>query len=140
MAIFFHEENIKPLKLKKRNLKTWIKNCVLHYDKKVGDINYIFCNDDYLKDINVQYLNHDYFTDVITFDNSVDSVLHGDIFISVDRVGENAKLYNVDFLTELSRVMIHGVLHLAGYKDVSDLEKSEMRKQEDFCLSKLEKE
>ena len=104
--------------------------------KKLAEINIIFCSDDYLLEINQQYLNHSTLTDIVTFDHGDDSDgLSGDIFISIDRVKENAPKFNIDFETELHRVMIHGVLHLAGYSDKSERQKTVMRKREDAYLS-----
>ncbi len=102
--------------------------------KKQGEINFIFCSDDYLLDMNKQYLQHDYFTDVITFDYSENNILSGDVFISIDRIKENAGEYKVPFEQELQRVMIHGVLHLAGYNDKTDEEKKEMTDKENEYL------
>ena len=98
-------------------------------------MNYVFCSDEYLLEINKQYLDHDYFTDIITFDNSEeDNQLEGDIYISVDRVRENAATFHTDFDTEMRRVLIHGLLHLAGYEDSSEALKTAMRAKEDEYL------
>ena len=98
-------------------------------------LNYIFCSDDYLLEINKQYLDHDYYTDIITFDNSEDeALLEGDIYISVDRVTENAENFNTSFEVELRRVMVHGVLHLLGFDDTTDELKAQMRSKEDEYL------
>ena len=113
----------------------WITDLILKESLKEGDINYIFCNDDYLLEINIKYLNHNELTDIITFDYSIGKVLSGDIFISIERVKDNAISYNVDEKDELHRVMVHGVLHLCGYKDKSKDEKSLMRDKEDYYLS-----
>jgi rRNA maturation RNase YbeY len=109
----------------------WVSRVILSENKKEGDINYIFCDDDYLHEINVQYLNHDDLTDIISFDYSVGNELHGDIFISVERVKENAADFNVSFDEELLRVMAHGVLHYSGYKDKSDEDEVVMRNKEE---------
>jgi probable rRNA maturation factor len=109
----------------------WISRVILSENKKEGDINYIFCDDDYLHEINLQYLNHDDLTDIISFDYSVGNELHGDIFISIERVKENAEDFNVSFDEELLRVMAHGVLHYAGYKDKSDNDEIVMRSKEE---------
>ena len=101
----------------------------------MGDINYIFCSDNYLHQINFQYLDHDTFTDIITFDQSDKDQIEGDIFISIDRVHENANERNISFVNELHRVMIHGILHLLGYNDKTPKEKQLMREKEDECLS-----
>lgn len=108
----------------------WVSRVILSEGKTVGDINYIFCDDDYLHSINVQYLDHDTLTDVISFDYSENNVISGDVFISVERVQENAMEYNVSFCQELKRVIIHGVLHYCGYKDKTDSEVVTMRNKE----------
>ncbi len=119
-------------------VKKWLQKSVNDLGKRLSILNYIFTTDDNLLSINKLYLNHDYFTDIITFDNSdADNQIEGDIFISVDRVRENAKRYNTSFEKELARVMIHGVLHLAGYNDRTEEEKKWMRKLEDQYLSWL---
>lgn len=115
----------------------WISKAVQEEQKKEGEINYIFVNDDYLFKLNVEFLEHDTLTDIITFDNSVGNILHSDIYISVERVQENAKDYGVSFNEELHRVMIHGVLHLCGYKDKSEGDIEIMRERENYYLSKL---
>lgn len=110
---------------------SWISDIIVSENKTEGDINYIFCNDDFLLNINQQYLNHDTFTDIISFDYSVGNELHGDIFISTERVSENATEFGVSFQNELLRVMAHGVLHYCGYKDKTELEEQIMRSKED---------
>lgn len=110
---------------------TWISKIIESESKKEGEINYIFCDDDYLLKINQQYLDHDTLTDIISFDYSVGNELHGDIFISVERVRENAVDFNVTFDEELKRVMAHGVLHYCGYKDKSDADEQLMRTKEE---------
>jgi probable rRNA maturation factor len=109
----------------------WISAVILSENKKEGDINYIFCDDEFILEINKQYLNHDYYTDIISFDYSVGKELHGDIFVSVERVQENAEDFNVTFEEELKRVVIHGILHYCGYKDKSKEEELIMRQKED---------
>lgn len=109
----------------------WISRVIQSEDKKEGDINYIFCDDEFILDINQKYLEHDYYTDIISFDYSVGNELHGDVFISIDRVRENAEDFNVTFEEELNRVIIHGVLHYCGYKDKSDEEALLMRSKEE---------
>jgi rRNA maturation RNase YbeY len=110
---------------------TWIQNIIASENKEEGDINYIFCDDDYLHRINVEYLNHDTLTDIISFDYSEGNFLHGDVFISVERVVDNAKEFNVSFDNELKRVMAHGVLHYCGYKDKSKSDALLMRQKEE---------
>lgn len=109
----------------------WIREVIDSENKITGEINYIFCDDDYLYKINLEYLDHDTFTDIISFDNTVGDTLHGDIYISTERVEENAGLFQVDFTTELKRVMIHGILHFCGYKDKSERESDLMRRKEE---------
>lgn len=113
----------------------WIAAVINSEFKSEGEINYIFCTDDYLLNINVQYLNHDTLTDIISFDYSVGNLLQGDIFISIDRVIDNADDFNVSFEDELKRVMIHGILHYCGYKDKSIKDESLMRSKEEEKMS-----
>ncbi len=109
----------------------WLSKVIISENKKEGDINYIFCDDDYLLEINQQYLDHDTLTDIISFDYSVGNELHGDIFISIDRVRENAVDFNVSFEDELNRVLVHGVLHYCGFKDKTEEDEKAMRIKED---------
>lgn len=113
----------------------WLHSIILTEGKKPGEIIYVFCNDDYLLEKNIQFLNHDTLTDVITFDYCKKSTINGDILISIDRVKENAKIFKIDFLTELHRVMAHGLLHLLGYKDKTKEDKKIIRNKEDYYLS-----
>lgn len=137
MAIHLFEEDIKVNINQKRLLKSWIKQSIENEKKKLGTLNYIFCTDDYLLKMNIDYLNHDTLTDIITFDQSeVENLIEGDIFISVERVAENASKFNVSYFDELCRVMIHGALHLVGYKDKKKPEQEKMREKENFYLKK----
>lgn len=115
-------------------LKDWIMNVVQENGFEVGEINYVFCDDEYLHKLNVEFLKHDTLTDIISFDNTLGNLLNGDIFISIDRIKDNAKDFKVTFEEELHRVMIHGVLHYMGFKDKSDDDKREMRNQENRAL------
>jgi len=115
-------------------ISEWLSNVIISESKKEGDINYIFCDDEYLHKINVEYLDHDTLTDIISFDYSVGNELHGDIFVSVERVVDNAKDFNVSFDEELKRVLVHGILHYAGYKDKSEEDELKMRQKEDEKL------
>lgn len=108
----------------------WIDAIIESEGKEPGEINYIFCDDEYLHDINVKYLDHDTLTDIISFDYTIGELISGDIFISVERVKDNAKDFNVSFKEELLRVMSHGVLHYCGYKDKTDVEANLMRSKE----------
>jgi len=118
-------------------LENWIEKVVSDKDFELGEVNYIFCDDEYLLKLNVEFLQHDTLTDIISFDNCLGKLINGDIFISIERVKENAKEYNVTFEEELHRVMIHGILHYMGLKDKSSDEKMIMRKEENKALSVL---
>ncbi|WP_026932901.1 rRNA maturation RNase YbeY [Christiangramia echinicola] len=128
--INFFSENDFVLQ-KENDFRNWVDQVIESENKYVGDINFIFCDDEYLHDINVKYLSHDTYTDIISFDNSIGNTLHGDIFISTDRVEENSSNFNVDFMEELKRVVIHGVLHFCGYKDKSERDQELMRRKEE---------
>jgi rRNA maturation RNase YbeY len=114
----------------------WIKSAIENEQKELGNITYIFCSDEYLWNMNKQFLNHDYYTDIITFDYVKNNVISGDLFISYDRIKDNAEKFNVLRETELLRVMIHGVLHLVGYDDLTDEDEIEIHKREDFYLKR----
>ncbi|HOW30503.1 MAG TPA: rRNA maturation RNase YbeY [Bacteroidales bacterium] len=126
------------LKLQQRQLlRKWLTETIIEAGYKPGDVNYIFCNDDFLLDINRKYLKHNTLTDIVTFDYSERKILSGDIYISIERVAENARKFSNTFAEELHRVMVHGILHLTGQKDKTEIEKSEMRNSENRCLEKL---
>ena len=137
-SIFFHAETSFKL-AKSKNIAKWIEHSILSEKKELGEINFIFCDDDYLLKMNQTYLQHNTFTDVITFDYVEGKVIAGDIFISIERVKENAEKENTTFNMELSRVMIHGILHLIGYKDKTAAEAKQIRAKEDFYLTLLSK-
>lgn len=115
----------------------WIQKVVADNGFEIGEINYIFCDDNYLHKLNVEFLKHDTLTDIISFDNTLGKLISGDIFISIERVEENAKDFKVSFENELHRVMIHGVLHYMGFKDKSDDDRIKMRNAENDALSLL---
>ena len=115
-------------------ITSWVESVILNEGYKVGEINYIFCSDEYLHKINVEFLQHDTFTDIISFDYTLGKIINGDIYISVDRVKENAQNYNTTFADEMHRVMIHGILHYAGYKDKTEEDKKLMRNKENESL------
>lgn len=119
------------------NLNQWLESLILSEQKKIGDINYIFCDDEHLLQINRDYLQHDYYTDIITFDYVKGKTISGDIFVSLPRVSDNAEAMSKDFESELHRVLAHGILHLCGYKDKTEDEITEMRNKEDFYISQL---
>ena len=112
-----------------------LKKIIKQEKKKLGELVYVFCNDNYLIEQNIKFLNHNYYTDVITFDYCNEDIISGDILISVERVYDNAKKFNVEFLSELDRVMAHGLLHLLGYKDNTNSDLEVMRLKENFYLS-----
>lgn len=114
----------------------WLSDTINHEGKECGDVNIVFCSDEYLLDMNKRYLAHDYYTDIITFDYCEGNVVHGDLFISIDRVLDNSKILGLPYEEELRRVCVHGVLHLCGYKDKSDEEEKEMRLKENFYLER----
>ncbi|KAB1066772.1 rRNA maturation RNase YbeY [Tamlana haliotis] len=118
-------------------ISKWITETISSEDHKLEEINYVFCDDEYLHKLNVEFLNHDTLTDIISFDYSVGKIIQGDIFISVERVIDNAKEFNVAFDEEVNRVIIHGILHYCGYKDKSDDEAKLMRDKENFYLGQL---
>lgn len=118
----------------KTKLKQWIKTITEKEKHRLGTINYIFCTDDELLEINIRHLNHNTLTDIITFDYTEDKTINSDIFISIERVAENAQKFKVSFEEELHRVMIHGILHLCGYKDKSKADAELMRKKENWAL------
>lgn len=133
--IHFHFEEV-DFKLEDPKFeKKWIVDCIYKEQSDYQSLNFIFCSDRYLLDINQQYLAHDSLTDIITFNYNQKELISGDIFISLDRVRENATERNIELLNELRRVMIHGVLHLIGYDDKEPESQAKMRAQEDFCLT-----
>ena len=136
--INFFSEDVKFILKNKTSTRSWLIKCAFAEKKKIDSLNYIFCSDTHLKKINKQYLNHNYFTDIITFPTSETGAKNfsGDIYISIERVKENAGFYKVNFSEELHRVMAHGLLHLCGYCDKSEKEQQVMRKKEDDCLKK----
>ena len=115
-------------------LNKWVKKIILDHGCEEGEINYIFCDDAYLLKLNVEFLQHDTLTDIISFDNSLGKLINGDIYISTERVADNAKDFNVSFLEELQRVMIHGVLHYIGFTDKTSEDQKEMTIQENKAL------
>lgn len=135
MISFNYENDFKLVNESK--ISKWISSVILNENCKEDEINYVFCDDDYLHKLNVDFLNHDTLTDIISFDYSVGKKLQGDIFISTERVEDNAKDFKVSFETELHRVIVHGILHYCGYKDKTDIEAKQMRDKENFYLNTL---
>jgi rRNA maturation RNase YbeY len=143
MPATFYEHDIKAGLKHKRRLSAYIDSLVSKYLKnvKTSEITYVFCNDDFLLEMNQNFLDHDSFTDIITFDLSESKQeLQGEIYISIDRVKENAKLYKTTFADELHRVIFHGVLHLCGFKDKTPKDQKIMRENEDYCLEHYKNE
>lgn len=137
--INFIAEDVSLLFFKgKEKTRKWIHDIIVEHGAKPVEINYIFCSDEYILKVNKEYLDHDYYTDIITFDNSEeDGMLESDLFISVDRIKDNAITLQEPFEKEFHRVLIHGILHLLGYDDKDEQEKSKMRSKENECLSIL---
>lgn len=131
--IYFFSENNFILKNQKSIIR-WIEEVISFHQGKIVAINYIFCDDDYLLKINQEFLQHDYYTDIITFDNSVGKQIEGEIYISIDRVKDNANVFTIDFEEELKRVIIHGVLHLLGFKDKTEQQQKQMTEKENEAL------
>ena len=119
------------------DINLWINNVIKEEEMIIGELVYVLCNDEYLLKKNIQFLNHNTLTDVITFDYSEKKIISGDILISTERVVENAKIFNVNYLTELHRVMVHGLLHLLGYKDKNEKDTDIMREKENYYLNKF---
>lgn len=138
MISYFTENCGKPAICTKR-CSAWIKDIASKHGKTIGEIAYVFCDDAKILEVNRQYLGHDYYTDIITFDYCDDDKLSGDIFISLDTVKSNSVTYGTDYYDELTRVIIHGILHLCGYKDKSDDESKAMRALEDAAIAALPK-
>ena len=138
MAILYQAEGVKLPSMKRRKITNWIKMVANSYQKKAGDIAFIFCSDEKILEINNQYLKHDYYTDIITFDYSEDDTISGDLFISLDTVKSNADQFGADYNTELNRIIIHGVLHLCGINDKAPGEREHMTECENKALSLLD--
>ena len=137
MAISFYTEGIEMPSVQKTEIRNWIKQVAALHGKRVGEISYIFCNDEKILEVNRQYLKHDYYTDIITFDYTEGDKLSGDLFISLDTVRTNAEQFGQPYNTELHRVIIHGVLHLCGIDDKGPGEREIMEHNENEALSLL---
>ncbi len=139
MAFNFYTEDIDLPNIDFEQIKSWLQDVIGDHMKSVGNITYVFCSDNYILNINKQFLNHDYFTDIISFNYSTQRLISGDLFVSLDTVKSNSELFGSDFNIELSRVIVHGVLHLLGWDDKTDEERIVMREKENYWLSKLTK-
>tara|TARA_B100001287_G_scaffold6636_1_gene5089 strand:+ start:10856 stop:11269 length:414 start_codon:yes stop_codon:yes gene_type:complete len=134
LSVYFHKESVHLI-FDEKKIKIWVIKSIEKLGFKSGDISIIFCSDEYLKNINQKYLNHNYYTDIITFDYNDNDLVSGDLFISIDRVKENASFNNEKFIHELYRVIIHGILHLCGYNDKTISQKKIMRSKENYFIS-----
>ena len=137
MNVTFQTEGIDFPKIEEDKLSEWIDKVAKKYNKEVGEISYLFCDDEKILEVNREYLNHDFYTDIITFDYSEDDIISGDIIISLQMVELNSQMYKTEYLEELHRVIIHGILHLCGVKDSTLEEETLMRKAEDNALEML---
>lgn len=136
--ITYNVDGVAMPKIKKRSTSAWIKSVAESYGKKVGDIAYIFCDDEKILEVNRQYLQHDYYTDIITFDYTEGNVISGDLFISLDTVRSNSEEQGTTYEEELHRVIIHGILHLCGINDKGPGEREQMEQAENKALSLLQ--
>lgn len=137
MPVYFHTENVQFIFNRRNFIKKWIRLVIEEHHRATGSVNIIFTSNDYLLEINREYLNHNYNTDVITFEYNEEKLISGDIFVSIEQVKINAESFHESFEKELYRVIIHGVLHLLGFKDSTKREKKEMREEEDKALDLL---
>lgn len=135
MAISYQTDGVKMPVLKKREMTAWIKEVAASYEKKIGEIAYIFCSDEKILEVNREYLQHDYYTDIITFDYCEDNLLSGDLFISLDTVKTNAEEFKTEYEEELHRTIIHGILHLCGINDKGEGEREIMEAAENKALA-----
>ena len=133
--ITYSTENVKFPNIKRRETTAWIKRVAATYGKKVGEVGYLFCDDEHILEVNNEYLGHDYYTDIITFDYCEDDVLNGDLVISLDTVRSNAELFGKAYDEELHRVIIHGILHLCGQNDKGPGEREQMEAAENRALA-----
>ena len=133
--ITYNAEGVKFPKIKRRETTAWIRRVADTYGKKVGEVGYLFCDDEHILDVNREYLGHDYYTDIITFDYCEDDTLNGDLVISLDTVRTNAEMLGKDYDEELHRVIIHGILHLCGQNDKGPGEREQMEAAEDRALA-----
>jgi rRNA maturation RNase YbeY len=134
MSVTFQAEDIDLPKIEEEKLSEWINDVAQKYNKVVGEISYLFCEDEKILEVNKEYLDHDFYTDIITFDYSEDNIISGDILISLQTVESNSQMYQTDYLEELHRVIIHGILHLCGLKDSTTEEEELMRTAENRAL------
>lgn len=139
MSISYHTVQVAFPPIKRRETSQWVKTVADRHGKRVGEIAYIFCNDEEILRVNREYLDHDYYTDIISFDYTEENRISGDLFISLDTVRTNAEKYHTSYDEELKRVIIHGVLHLCGFKDKTDEDEKLMREKENEALLLMER-
>jgi rRNA maturation RNase YbeY len=139
MILFTNDDSVSFNLKNKRFIKSWIKDIIQQNKKELGDINYIFCSDEKILEINKEFLKHDYYTDIISFDYCEVNKINGDIFISIDTVKSNSIKYKTEFIEELHRVIVHGVLHFLGFKDKTKIDTEKMREAENKALIRLNK-
>lgn len=137
MEITFQSEGVRHPQINESKLSQWIESVANKHDREIGEISYLFCDDEKILGVNQEYLNHDFYTDIITFDYSEENTLSGDIIISLQTVESNSQKYQTDYSEELHRVIIHGILHLCGLNDLTDDEEKAMREAEDKALEML---
>ena len=137
MEITFQSEGVEHPQIDETKLSHWIESVAKKHNRETGEISYLFCDDEKILEVNQEYLNHDFYTDIITFDYSEGNVISGDIIISLQTVESNSQMYKTDFSEELHRVIIHGILHLCGLKDLSEEEEKVMRDAENSALKML---
>lgn len=137
--ITYSAENVKMPKFRKRDTSAWIKKVAASYGRKVGEIGYLFVDDEKILEVNNEYLGHDYYTDIITFDYDEDDIINGDLVISIDTVRSNAELFSKPYEEELYRVIIHGILHLCGINDKGPGEREIMEREENKALAMLQR-
>ena len=137
--ITYSAENVKMPKIRKRDTSAWIKKVAASYGRKVGEIGYLFVDDEKILEVNNEYLGHDYYTDIITFDYDEDDIISGDLVISLDTVRSNAELFSKPYEEELYRVIIHGILHLCGINDKGPGEREIMEQEENKALALLQR-
>ena len=139
MAITFHTEDCNYNLKRRRDISSWIRSAAQEEGYKTGDIAVVLCSDEHILKINNEYLQHNYYTDIITFDYSENGTISGDLIISIDTVKSNAVKFGAEFIDELHRVIIHGIMHLCGYKDKNEADAKTMRAKENYYLSKFNK-
>ena len=138
MEISFQSEKVELPQINEKEISDWIKSVAQTHNREIGEISYLFCDDEKILEVNQEYLNHDFYTDIITFDYSEGNIISGDIIISLQTVESNSQMYQTDFIEELHRVIIHGILHLCGLNDLTDEEEYAMREAENSALKMLE--